>query len=109
MVGKDLIVSLDPELNNYVFQQEEKAFQIWYPESFMRLLGDENIISSVGSFHKHIRNMVLRVFGPENLRLLLLQDMHHAVNKSLASWLEKQSIELKTAASSVRIIHPFLF
>jgi len=27
LVGKDLIVSLDPELNNYVFQQEEKAFQ----------------------------------------------------------------------------------
>ncbi|OEL31091.1 Cytochrome P450 87A3, partial [Dichanthelium oligosanthes] len=101
LVGKDLIVSLDPELNNYVFQQEEKAFQIWYPESFMRILGDDNILSSVGSLHKHMRNLVLRVFGPENLRLVLLHDVQSAVKTSLDSWLEKPSIELKAAASSM--------
>nr|CAB3485237.1 unnamed protein product [Digitaria exilis] len=102
LVGKDLIVSLDPELNNYVFQQEEKAFQIWYPESFMRILGDDNILSSVGSLHKLMRSLVLRVFGPENLRLVLLHDVQSAVKRSLDSWLEKPSIELKAAASSGR-------
>ncbi|KAF8704009.1 hypothetical protein HU200_031493 [Digitaria exilis] len=101
LVGKDLIVSLDPELNNYVFQQEEKAFQIWYPESFMRILGDDNILSSVGSLHKLMRSLVLRVFGPENLRLVLLHDVQSAVKRSLDSWLEKPSIELKAAASSM--------
>ncbi|WVZ49337.1 hypothetical protein U9M48_000705, partial [Paspalum notatum var. saurae] len=44
LVGKDLIVSLDTELNNYVIQQEEKVFQIWYPDSFMRILGENNIM-----------------------------------------------------------------
>ncbi|KAJ1277205.1 hypothetical protein BS78_05G277200, partial [Paspalum vaginatum] len=101
LVGKDLIVSLDTELNNYVIQQEEKAFQMWYPESFMRILGENNIVSASGSLHKYMRNMVLRVFGPENLRLLLLQDVHSAVNMSLASWAEKQSIELKTASANM--------
>jgi cytochrome P450 len=86
-----------------VFQQEEKAFQIWYPESFMRILGDDNILSSVGSVHKHLRNLVLRVFGPENLRLVLFHDVQGAVKRSLASWLERPSIELKSAASTVRI------
>ncbi|KAJ1277125.1 hypothetical protein BS78_05G270400 [Paspalum vaginatum] len=101
LVGKDLIVSLDTELNNYVIQQEEKAFQIWYPDSFMRILGENNIVSASGSLHTYMRNMVLRVFGPENLRLLLLQDVHSAVNMSLASWAQKQSIELKTASASM--------
>lgn len=101
LVGKDLIVSLDPELNNYLFQQEEKAFQIWFPESFMRILGDENLVLSSGSFHKNIRNMILRVFGPENLRLVLLHDVQGAVKRSLNSWLEMPSIELKPAISSV--------
>nr|CAB3487755.1 unnamed protein product [Digitaria exilis] len=102
LVGNDLIVSLDPELNNYVFQQEERAFQIWYPESFMRILGDDNILSSVGSLHKLMRSLVLQVFGPENLRLVLLHDVQNAVKRSLDSWLEKPSIELKAAASSGR-------
>ncbi|KAF8754424.1 hypothetical protein HU200_011478 [Digitaria exilis] len=101
LVGKDLIVSLDPELNNYLFQQEEKAFQIWFPESFMRILGDENLVLSSGSFHKNIRNMILRVFGPENLRLVLLHDVQGAVKRSLNSWLEMPSIELKPAISSM--------
>ncbi|KAF8702815.1 hypothetical protein HU200_032648 [Digitaria exilis] len=101
LVGNDLIVSLDPELNNYVFQQEERAFQIWYPESFMRILGDDNILSSVGSLHKLMRSLVLQVFGPENLRLVLLHDVQNAVKRSLDSWLEKPSIELKAAASSM--------
>ncbi|WVZ94450.1 hypothetical protein U9M48_040339, partial [Paspalum notatum var. saurae] len=101
LLGKDLIVSFDTELNNYVIQQDEKAFQIWYPESFMRILGENNIVSASGSLHKYMRNMVLRLFGPENLRLLLLQDVHSAVNMSLASWAEKQSIELKTASANM--------
>lgn len=101
LVGKDLIVSLDSELNRYVFQQEEKAFQIWYPESFMRILGDDNIITSLGSLHKHIKNLILRVFGPENLRLVLLHDVQKAAHASLNSWLDRPSIELKEAISSV--------
>ncbi|WVZ49261.1 hypothetical protein U9M48_000635 [Paspalum notatum var. saurae] len=109
LVGKDQIVSFDTELNNYVIQQDEKAFQIWYPESFMRILGDNNIVSTSGSLHKYMRNMVLRVFGPEKLRLLLLQDVHSAVNMSLASWAGKQSIELKTASANVQKHSPSPF
>ncbi|TVU25238.1 hypothetical protein EJB05_27727, partial [Eragrostis curvula] len=101
LVGKDLIVSLDPELNIYAFQQEEKAFEIWYPDSFMRILGDDNIITSTASLHKHIRNMILRLFGPENLRLFLLHDVQSAVDKSLGSWVDRQSIELKATVSSM--------
>ncbi|CAN6311564.1 unnamed protein product [Urochloa humidicola] len=101
LIGKDFIVSLDPELNNYLFQQEEKAFQIWFPESFMRILGEENLVLSSGSFHKHIRNMILRVFGPENLRLALLHDVQGTVKRSLRSWLDMPSIELKPSISSM--------
>jgi cytochrome P450 family 26 subfamily A len=73
LIGEDLIVSLDPELTNLVFQQEEKMFQIWYPESMMRIMGADCIIATLGSFHKHLRSLVLRLFGPENLRLVLLR------------------------------------
>ncbi|KAF8729021.1 hypothetical protein HU200_018332 [Digitaria exilis] len=101
LVGKDLIVSLDPDVNHYVLQQEEKAFHIWFPDSFMKLLGEENIARCYGSLHKNTRNLIRRVFGPENLRLVLLHDMQGAVERCLSSWHDRPSIELKPALSSM--------
>ncbi|RCV41599.1 hypothetical protein SETIT_9G149800v2 [Setaria italica] len=65
LVGEDLIVSLDPELSARVLQQEERAFQIWYPSSFMRVFGADNIITALGPLHRHMRALMLRLFGPE--------------------------------------------
>ncbi|XP_047078280.1 cytochrome P450 87A3-like [Lolium rigidum] len=101
LLGENLIVSLDPELNNLIFQQEEKLFQIWYPESLMRILGADCIIATLGSFHKHLRSLVLRLFGPENLRLVMLHDVQRIAHASLLSWLHQPSIELKQATSSM--------
>jgi len=101
LIGEDLIVSLDHELNNLVFQQEEKLFQIWYPESLMRILGDDNIVTMLGSLHKHVRVLVLRLFGPENLRRVLLHDVQKTARATLLSWLDHPSIELKEATSSM--------
>nr|CAB3500459.1 unnamed protein product [Digitaria exilis] len=101
LIGKDLIVSLDPDVNHYVLQQEEKAFHIWFPDSFMKLLGEENIARCYGSLHKNTRNLIRRVFGPENLRLVLLHDMQGAVDRCLSSWRDSPSIELKPALSSM--------
>uniref|UniRef100_A0ACD5V7R0 Uncharacterized protein n=1 Tax=Avena sativa TaxID=4498 RepID=A0ACD5V7R0_AVESA len=101
LVGEDLIVSLDHELNNLVFQQEEKLFQIWYPESLMRILGDDNIVTMLGTLHKHVRVLVLRIFGPENLRRVLLHEVQTTARASLLSWLDHPSIELKEATSSM--------
>lgn len=96
-----MIVSLDPELNNLVFQQEERLFQCWYPNSFMRVFGADSIITTFGSSHRHVRNLVLRLFGPENLRRAMLQEMQKTAQASLPSWLDRPSIEVKEEVSSV--------
>ncbi|KAF7086671.1 hypothetical protein CFC21_089947 [Triticum aestivum] len=101
LFGEDLIVSMDKELNNLVFQREEKLFQIWYPESVMRIFGADSIISKLGSFHRHMRSLVLRLFGPENLRLVMLHDAQRTVQTSLLSWLNQPSVELKEATASM--------
>ncbi|OEL36169.1 Cytochrome P450 87A3 [Dichanthelium oligosanthes] len=99
LVGEDLIVSLDPEVNARVLQQEERAFQIWYPSSFMRVFGDDSIISALGPLHRHIRSLVLRLFGPESLRLVLLRDVQRSARAELRSWLQRPDVEVRTATS----------
>ena len=101
LIGEDLIVSLDQDLNNLVFQKEEKLFQIWYPESLMRIMGADCIIATLGTFHKHLRTLVLRLFGPENLRMVLLHEIQQTAQANLLSWLDHPSIEVKEATSSV--------
>uniref|UniRef100_A0A0D3FM05 Cytochrome P450 n=2 Tax=Oryza TaxID=4527 RepID=A0A0D3FM05_9ORYZ len=101
IIAQDMIVSLDPELNNLVFQQEERLFQCWYPNSFMRVFGADSIITTFGSSHRHVRNLVLRLFGPENLRRAMLQEMQKTAQASLLSWLDRPSIEVKEEVSSM--------
>jgi cytochrome P450 family 26 subfamily A len=101
VIGEDFVVSLDAELNNLVFHQDEKLFENWWPESVIRIMGADSIIPAMGSFHKHVKNLVLRIFGPENLRLVILQDVQRTAHASLLSWLDLPSVELKEAVSSV--------
>ena len=104
IVGEDLIVSLDPELNARVLQQEERGFQIWYPSSFMRVLGANNMVSMLGPLHHHIRNLVLRLFGPEALRLVLLHDEQRSARDELSSRLDRPDVEVRTATSRVILL-----
>ncbi|KAF8681710.1 hypothetical protein HU200_045141 [Digitaria exilis] len=99
VVGEDLIVSLDTELNACALQQEERAFEIWYPPSFMRVLGADSIVAALGPLHRHIRALVLRLFGPESLRLVLLRDVHRSARAELRSWLGRPDVEVRAATS----------
>ncbi|RLN16659.1 hypothetical protein C2845_PM02G03600 [Panicum miliaceum] len=99
LVGDDLIVSLDPEFSARVLQQEERAFRIWYPSSFMRVFGADNVITALGPLHRHILALMLRLFGPESLRLVLLRDVQRSARAELRSWLARPDVEVRAATS----------
>ncbi|KAL5683422.1 hypothetical protein ACJX0J_009807, partial [Zea mays] len=104
VVGEDLIVSLDPELSRRALQEEERAFQIWYPPSFLRVLGADSTVSALGPLHRHIRALVLRLFGPESLRLVLLRDVPRSARAELRSWLRRPGPGVEVRAATSRMI-----
>uniref|UniRef100_A0A804M1P9 Uncharacterized protein n=1 Tax=Zea mays TaxID=4577 RepID=A0A804M1P9_MAIZE len=111
VVGEDLIVSLDPELSRRALQEEERAFQIWYPPSFLRVLGADSTVSALGPLHRHIRALVLRLFGPESLRLVLLRDVPRSARAELRSWLRRPGpgVEVRAATSRTdSLLHGYL-
>uniref|UniRef100_J3LRB3 Cytochrome P450 n=1 Tax=Oryza brachyantha TaxID=4533 RepID=J3LRB3_ORYBR len=101
IVGEDLIVSLDPEVNNFVFQQEGRLFQLWYPYSVMRIFGIPTIATTLGPLHRLMRSLVLRFLGPEALRQSVLHEVQKTAEAALLSWLDQPSIECKEALSSM--------
>ncbi|XP_066335805.1 cytochrome P450 87A3-like [Miscanthus floridulus] len=99
LVGEDLIVSLDAELNAHILKQEERGFQIWYPPSFMRVFGADNITAKIGVLHRHMRTLVLRLFGHQSIRSVLLRDVQRSAHDELRSWLGRRDVEVRTAIS----------
>ena len=101
LVGEDLIVSLDAELNAHILKQEERGFQIWYPPSFMRVFGADLISKTIGVLHRHMRTLVLRLFGLQTTRSVLLHDVQRSARDELRSWLGRPGVEVRTATSRV--------
>jgi len=102
LVGHPVVVSADEELNHMVFQQEGQLFRSWYPDSFVEILGRDNVGEQQGAMFRHLKNMVLRYFGPESLRESVLRDVERAVSSSLCTWSTLPAVELKEAVSTVR-------
>ncbi|PNT61691.1 cytochrome P450 87A3 [Brachypodium distachyon] len=102
LVGHPVVVSADEELNHMVFQQEGQLFQSWYPNSFVEILGRDNVGEQQGTMFRYLKNMVLRHLGPESLReSSMLRDVHHAACSSLCTWSTLPAVELKEAVSAM--------
>lgn len=100
LVGRPVIVSTNSDLNYYIFQQEGRLFQSWYPDTFTEIFGKQNVGSLHGFIYKYLKGMVLNLFGPESLRKMLTE-VEQAANRSLDMWSRQETVELKDATAAV--------
>ncbi|XP_066379968.1 cytochrome P450 87A3 [Miscanthus floridulus] len=101
IVGRQVVVSADPDMNYFVFQQEGKLFESWYPDTFTEIFGRDNVGSLHGFMYKYLKTLVLRLYGQENLKAVLLAETDAACRGSLASWAAQPSVELKEGLSTM--------
>lgn len=106
LVGRPVIVSTDADLNYFIFQQEGKLFQSWYPDTFTEIFGRQNVGSMHGFMYKYLKNMVLNLFGQESLKKMLLE-VELASNSNLKSWSEKTMVDIKEGTAQVIKIYLF--
>ncbi|XP_018841336.1 cytochrome P450 87A3-like isoform X2 [Juglans regia] len=101
LIGRPVVVSTDPELNHLIARQEGRLVEMWYLDSFSKLLKmeGENKISMLGLIHKHTRSIALNHFGADRIKKSLLPQIEHCVNKTLREWSRQPSVEVKRAAS----------
>lgn len=103
IVGQKIVVSTDPEVNNYIFQQEDRIFECFYTDGFVKLLGTESILAYHGNLHKYIKNLILRLVSPENLKENLLHGMDLNTRNAFRSWSSHGSVEVKEESADVCI------
>lgn len=107
-MGRPVIVSTDPDLNHYIFQQEGHCFQSWYPDTFTEIFGKQNVGSLHGFMYKYLKNMVLNLFGPEGLKKML-PEVEQAACRKLLLWSSQETVELKEATANVISEKSFIF
>ncbi|KAH0974766.1 hypothetical protein GBA52_016665 [Prunus armeniaca] len=100
LVGRPVIISTDPDLSYFVFQQEGKLFQSWYPDTFTEIFGKQNVGSLHGIMYKYLKNMVLHLFGPESLKKMI-PEVEQAALSRLQQWSCQDITELKDATASM--------
>ncbi|CAI8589248.1 unnamed protein product [Vicia faba] len=98
LVGRPVVVSADPDLNYFIFQQEGKVFQSWYPDTFTEIFGKQNVGSLHGFMYKYLKNMMLNLFGPESLKNML-SEVEGAACRTLQQSSCQDSVELKDATA----------
>ncbi|KAL5551795.1 hypothetical protein UlMin_001971 [Ulmus minor] len=100
LVGRSVVVSTDPDLNFFIFQQEGHLFQSWYPDTFTEIFGRQNVGSLHGFMYKYLKSMVLNLFGPENLKRML-PEVEQAATGKLQQWSCQDTIEMKEATATM--------
>ncbi|KAG0454018.1 hypothetical protein HPP92_025322 [Vanilla planifolia] len=102
LVGRQVVVSTDPEVNHFVLQHEGRLFRSCYPNTFTEIFGRDNVGELQGFVYKYLKGLVLRLFGLENLREVMLQDMEKMARERLSLWSLQATIEIKDAISAGR-------
>nr|UHB15515.1 cytochrome P450 [Paris polyphylla] len=100
LVGKLIVVSTDPEFNHFVFQQEGTLFQSWYPETFTEIFGRDNVGTLHGFMYKYLKSMILKLFGTESLKQMML-DVEKSACSNLRMWSNSSTVELKEGIATM--------
>ncbi|KAK9219885.1 hypothetical protein WN943_008532 [Citrus x changshan-huyou] len=104
LVGRSVVVSSDPDISHFILQQEGKLVELWYMDSFVRLVGLSGSVKDgsciiAGSIHKRLKKLVFDQFGPQNLKTKLLPQLQEIINQALLNWTTQNFVELKHACT----------
>jgi hypothetical protein len=76
---------------------------LWYTESFTNIFGQQSIVAQHGMIHKYLKNLILHLVGPENLKANIVHELDEFIRRHLRSWATHATVDLKEVASNVNI------
>ncbi|TXG53105.1 hypothetical protein EZV62_022274 [Acer yangbiense] len=104
LVGRPVVVSSDPDFSHLILQQEGKLVELWYMDSFVKLVGLSGSVKDgsciiAGKIHKHLKKLIFKQLGPENLKEKLLSGLEETVNQALSNWTTVPFVDVKHACT----------
>ncbi|CAA6672393.1 unnamed protein product [Spirodela intermedia] len=86
------IVSCDPELNNFILQNEDRYFQGSYPKPVHGVLGKNSLLVVVGETHKRLRTMALALVNATKANPGYINDIETMATYVMTRWKGKEEV-----------------
>eukprot|EP01018_Ginkgo_biloba_P000708 Gb_15250 [translate_table: standard] len=101
------VMSVDPEVNKFVLQNEGKYFISRYPKSLQNLFGEGAILRAHGDLHKRLHNMALSFINSTKLKEYVMADVEQFVTSAMTNWVGR-TVYVEDEAKTVGIHIPAL-
>ncbi|KAH9303592.1 hypothetical protein KI387_007996, partial [Taxus chinensis] len=90
-----IIVSVDPEFNRYVLQNEGRLFEANYPKSLRNLIGKYGLLSVHGELQRKLHATASNLLKHEGLSSGFMDDIQNALLAGIERWQDKRVIHLQ--------------
>ncbi|KAL7243289.1 hypothetical protein ACSBR1_015653 [Camellia fascicularis] len=102
LVGRPMVITADPKLNNYLIRQEGREVEMWYLDTFQKVFGLEGEArpNAVGQIHKYIRGS-MNFFGVDRLRTKLLAEIETTIRINMHRWSTQGTIGAKKETANM--------
>ncbi|KAL4202949.1 hypothetical protein AMTRI_Chr02g266020 [Amborella trichopoda] len=90
LFGKPSLLSVDPEFNKWVMQNEGKLFKAMYTVSFRKAIGKYGLIAVHGDLQRKLHGIAVNLLAPDKLRSHYMADVESRVINSVASWIGEE-------------------
>ncbi|CAA7032009.1 unnamed protein product [Microthlaspi erraticum] len=101
ILGLKTVVSTDMDVNMEILRQENKSFNLSYPDGLVKPLGKDSLFFKTGNVHKHIKHISMRLLGSENLKRKIIKDMDRVTCEHLRLKAGEGRFDVKEAVSSL--------
>ncbi|RHN54272.1 putative 3-epi-6-deoxocathasterone 23-monooxygenase [Medicago truncatula] len=89
ILGSNVIISTDPEVNKVVLLNQKNNFIPAYPKSIRELMGKHSILQLNGTMHKKLHSLIAVFLKSPQFKSQITRDIQHSVKQCLASWTNK--------------------
>ncbi|CAJ2646489.1 unnamed protein product [Trifolium pratense] len=89
ILGSNIIVSTDSEVNKVILQNQGNTFVPAYPKSIRELMGEHSILELNGNMHKKLHSLILVFLKSPQFKAQITRDIEQTVKQCLASWTHK--------------------
>jgi len=89
ILGSNVIISTDPEVNKVVLLNQRNIFVPAYPKSIRELMGEHSILQLNGTMHKKLHSLIAVFLKSPQFKAQITRDIEHSIKQCLASWTNK--------------------
>ncbi|GLJ24780.1 hypothetical protein SUGI_0473780 [Cryptomeria japonica] len=86
LFGRRVIISVNPEFNRFVLQNEGRLFQTSNTQGFIDITGKYGLLALRGDLQRKIHGITVNLLNHENLRSHLMDNIENLLINAMSEW-----------------------